>query len=403
MSYWLLPDDVLREVRAALERGTTATAEDVGAFLAAEERSTSAARDDGPRNLAVAGDTAEIRVEGVLVQVRSFWLWLFGIAQTTYADIQQAIAMVQADPAIRSVRFYVDSPGGEVDGLFDTFAAIEGLRASSKTTSVLAANAFSAAYGIAAVAGPIEAKNSASGFGSVGVAASYLLEPDVVDITNTESPDKRPDVSTDEGKAVVQSYLDALFGLFAEAIAKGRGTTVKDVTENFGRGALFVAGDAKRRGMIDTIAKPALRVVSQEAASAAVETAPAEREREQTMDLEQLRSQHPEAYRAAVQEGVRQERDRTCAHLTMGAQSGDLETAHAAIRDGSEMTQELTARYLAAGMRRAAQGARQDDSDAAGDAVDGASTTTTETGGEGDLGDQVAAALAERRGKKLEG
>lgn len=112
------------------------------------------------------------------------------------------------------------------------------------------------------------------------------------------------------------------------------------------------------------------------------------------MNLEELRSQHPELYSQAVQVGVDQERDRVCAHLTMGEKSGDTKTAFAAIRDGSMMTQTLMATYMAAGMNRSDRETRQAETDQAGAVVDNAPE-----GGDESLAAQVAARLEERLGK----
>lgn len=89
------------------------------------------------------------------------------------------------------------------------------------------------------------------------------------------------------------------------------------------------------------------------------------------MDLNTLKAQHADVYAAAVQEGVTQERDRVGAHVTMGEASGDMKTAITAINDGSAMTAQLQATYMAAGMNRQDVNNRQDD-DAGADAGDGA-------------------------------
>ncbi|MGE0400833.1 MAG: hypothetical protein AB7T06_29250 [Kofleriaceae bacterium] len=225
-----------------------------------------ARRDEGPKSLAVVGEEAEIRVEGVLTEKEDFWLWLFGVDNTTYADILDAITAVRADPSIRRVNVCVDSPGGAADGLFETMDAFEVLR-REKDVRVTAKHAHSAAYGIAAAAGPITARSDAAMFGSVGVAVSFWLSDHVLDLTNTESPDKRPDLKTDEGRAVVRRELDAIFGLFADRIARGRSTTSEDVAQTFGRGASFVAGEAKRRGMIDAVALPNTQPIPARAAA----------------------------------------------------------------------------------------------------------------------------------------
>lgn len=227
--------------------------------------------DDGPECLVIAGDTAEIRVEGVLTCRPDIWAWLLGLGNTTYADLREAIAEARKNGAVKDVRIVVDSCGGQADELFETMDDFAQLRAE-KPTKVYARHAHSAAYGIAAVAGPIEAVHRSSMFGSVGVATSahFYQFVEVLDLTNSESPDKRPDPRTDEGLAVITRELDAIFDLFAESIAAGRSTDRDGVAANYGRGASFVAAEAKRRGMIDSIAgeKPAKSAPSEPESSA---------------------------------------------------------------------------------------------------------------------------------------
>lgn len=120
---------------------------------------------------------------------------------------------------------------------------------------------------------------------------------------------------------------------------------------------------------------------------------------EQQMDLTTLRAQYPALCVALIAEGVTQERDRVCAHLHMGDASGAHEVAAEAIREGSGMTMELNAKYLAAGMNRNATTARQVDSDAAGTAVDGAQDEPEQVSAEDQLMETVVSTLEQRRGK----
>jgi hypothetical protein len=247
---WLLKSEVFAELRAAMAAGMHPTAEQQSQFLAARGRPQSGGG-EAPDNYVVAGDTAQIGVLGVLSPRPSFLLWLMGFEQTTYSDITRSLALAASDTKIKRVVMVVDSPGGTVDGLFDALAAIE---VFSKPMTVTAACACSAAYAIAAAAGPITATNPAAEFGSIGVAAAVALDDGVVDITSTEAPHKRPDASTTEGQAVIREHLDAIHELFADAIARGRGSSIADVNANYGRGATLLAGAAKQRGMVDGIA-----------------------------------------------------------------------------------------------------------------------------------------------------
>lgn len=421
---WLLEKSVGLEVARAMRMKVSATSEQLSRFQALHG---GAAKDGTPKDgssnepgatvsdegsiLTVAGNVAEIAIKGVLVKQASFLLWLFGMEQTTYGEIISALARVDADPLIKSAVLRVDSPGGNVDGYFDALAAIQAFK---KPLSVLADRACSGAYGIAALAGKITATSPASGFGSIGVAISILVDEDVVDLTSTEAPEKRPNVKTEEGKAVVVKQLDAVHDLFVDAIATGRGTTVANVNAEYGRGSTLLAVEAKRRGMIDKV-QSQLRAVPRQAAASAedahpqpevvanenedAEAGPANTEIDMAMDLKTLRAQHPELCAELVREGEQRgttlERDRAVAHLTLGEGSGDLKTAIAAVKDGSAMTQVLMAQYMTASMNRNDRNARQQESDAAGAAVDGAQGSTATP----DVGDLVAARLLEKRGK----
>jgi ClpP class serine protease len=271
---WFLKHEVAADMRRALDAGLAPDAAQCAAFIdriAAEL--TSAGALSLPRNMSVSGNVAQINIEGVLTTKPDLFSILFGGGNTTYESIQSGLAMAAADPAVKSLVLNVNSPGGQVNGLFDTLAAIEEFKATGKPISVRASMADSAAYAIAAVAGPIVATNAAAEFGSIGVAASFLKDEEIIDIASTEAPDKRPDVSTEEGQAVVRKYLDAVHELFVDAIARGRGTTVEDVNTNYGRGSVLLAGEAKKRGMINK-SPPALRIAyTAEAGSIEIEAA----------------------------------------------------------------------------------------------------------------------------------
>jgi ATP-dependent protease ClpP protease subunit len=335
--------------------------------------------------MTIAGSSAEIRVEGILTKKPDFFSMFLGGGNTTYSTIRAALGVAETNPAIKDVVLHVDSPGGSVDGLFECLDAITSFRANSgKKLRVRAENAQSAAYGIAAAAGNIEAVGRGATFGSIGTAVSYFVDPEVVTLTNTDSPDKRPNLTTDEGKAVVVKFLDQLNTEFVRAIAQGRGVETKEVTENYGRGASMTAVEAKRLGMIDRIASTAPRAVPTNSRKTAMSEEQPDSRATDRRDID-----------AAVQRGVDQERDRVRAHLTMGESCGDLSIALEAIKSGAGMTLELNARYLSAGMNRSDRQKRQTESNAAEAALSGVDAATPT--GVADLGDQVVIALKGER------
>lgn len=200
--------------------------------------------------------TATIRVDGILTKRPSLLAMFFG-GNTSYDSIGAALKSADADPSVSDIVLHIDSPGGEVDGLF---SLLDVMGTITKPMSAKAENATSAAYAIACAAGKIQATNAGARFGSVGVVANIFVENDMVTVTSTQAPDKRPDVRTDAGRATVRKHLDDLHGLFAKAIARGRSTTVARVNADFGRGGVVLAHEAKQLGMIDDILIPARRL-----------------------------------------------------------------------------------------------------------------------------------------------
>ena len=363
---WFLEAGIFRKIAKA----TTDTISSAIQQQTEYEAAYSAQSDvGGPRILSVAGKSAEIAITGVLTQRPSFMAAFFGGGNTTYSEINSALAIADRDDDVEDITLVIDSPGGQIAGLFDTLAAIEAV--GKPITAVVQNMAASAAFAIASQADTIVAGNKASILGSIGVVKDFVIDDRVVSVTSSNASNKRPDVTTEEGKAVVREELDAIEEIFIDAIADVRGISSKKVIADFGQGGVFLANEALKRGMIDSIAdgpsKPGKHAKSTTARSDADIT-------EAKMDLEELKAKHPALYAAAMAigatEATAKERDRVSAHLVMGQASGDMKTALAAVEAGSDMTQELQAKYMAAGMNRQDIANRQEDDGAAAPADD---------------------------------
>lgn len=378
---WLLAAAIRQAIEQAHQNGVIPSAEQQAQY----EARYGEYQADASRVLSLAGDVAEIKVGGVITKAPSLMAMLFGGGNVTYPEIITALAEADADPAIKRAEIRIDSPGGSIDGLFDTVAALQAF--SKPLKAVVHNQAASAAYSLAAQADEIVAANRATRFGSIGVVGSFRVDENSVDISSTQAPKKRPDVTTEEGQAIIREELDALHEIFVDSIATGRKTTAEKINAEYGQGATLLAGEALKRGMIDSIADAPLRVVGSSTSTTTARSGGGNPETG-TMDLNTLRAQHPDVFAAAVQQGVDQERDRVSAHLTMGSASGDMETALNAVKDGSAMTSSLQATYMAAGMNRRDQDNRQQD-DASASGADGANS-----GAEGqDAADLVCSAV----------
>jgi ClpP class serine protease len=364
---WLLESNTRKLILAAEREGYSPSSDQLAAFNAGADIA------DGSRILNITGDTATINVKGVLTNAPSFMAMLFGGGNTVYSEIVNAISIAENDENVKNITLDVDSPGGHIDGLFQ---AMEALQAADKPiTGVVRNQAASAAYMLISQSDDIVAAHEAARVGSIGVVQTFFTDDDEVTITSSKAPKKRPDVNTDEGRSVVVEQLDALHDLFVSQIAQGRGVSVDTVNTDFGQGAMLLADTAKRKGMIDSIGGTLKKGTTGPAVTDHFEGAQAsanknknrdkilkqDKEGGKSMDMIQLKAEHPALHAEVVAEGEAKERDRVLAHLKMGEAYGAMDTALKAVTEGSDFTHAITAEYMAAGAKKKDGDQRADD------------------------------------------
>src|SRR5690606_21790544 len=139
------------------------------------------------------------------------------------------------------------------------FAAM--VAASPKKTVAYVGNmAASAAYWIASAADEIVIDATAQ-LGSIGVVMGWIDDSramekagyEEIEFVSSQSPNKRPDHKTDEGRAVIQQEVDDLAAVFVAAVAENRGVTTDKVITDFNRGGLLVGAKAVAAGMADRL------------------------------------------------------------------------------------------------------------------------------------------------------
>ena len=313
----------------------------------------------------IRNGVATIRIVGPLYPKRNSWMDYWGEDYAVYSEIISDVAVAKSKGA-KKIDFEIDSPGGYIDGLYDAMKAIANAGIPTRTIAgdVLA----SAAYMLASQTDQIVCESEVAAVGSVGIATTIYVSNWFVDIANSDSQKKRPDVTTKEGKKVVEDELDDFYEVYAEMIASGRGVSVEKVKKNYGQGAVMTARTALSKGMIDGImqsnqpAKPAASIGAER------------------MNLEELKANDPGLYEKVIaigkEAGSKEERDRVCAHLKLAEGSGDIETAHKAIEDGDGITAVVQAAHLSAAMKRQQRTDRAADEPPPVDASD--ETTITE-------------------------
>lgn len=211
-------------------------------------------------------------------------------------SIDSTIYKAEKDDRIEKVIFYFDSPGGYITGVNQTAMKIRDLGKTKETVSYIGGTCASAAYWFASQTGEIFGEET-SRTGSVGVVVTYPKKDDqyYVEIVNDDSPNKRPDVSTDEGVSVIKSELNALAKVFISSVAKGRGITNKQVINDFKQGGVLVGKEAEKAGMIDGVSNFSELFTMKKDIKKKTKGA-------NLMDVKTLKTDHPDIYQAIIDE-----------------------------------------------------------------------------------------------------
>jgi signal peptide peptidase SppA len=220
--------------------------------------------DPAPLTSITVEKIAVVSVIGTLVS-RSGYLDAASGLQA-YGDIADAIAAAMDDASVRGVILDVDSPGGEVGGLFDLVEQIQAIRTASAKPLWAVANesALSAAYAIASAADRLYVTRTGE-VGSIGVVAVHVDESGAdakagLAWTFVFAGDRKVDGNAHEplserARATIQADVDRLYAEFCALVAANRGLSpeaVRGTNAAIYRGSLAVrAGLADRLGTLD--------------------------------------------------------------------------------------------------------------------------------------------------------
>ena len=183
-----------------------------------------------------ADGIAIIPVDGVLVR-KSLGMRPYS-GMRAYEDIQESVIDAATDPYVRGILLDIDSPGGEVSGVFDLGDAL--VEAASLKPMWAAANddAYSCAYYIACTAERIYVTRT-SGIGSVGVIMvhwemSKALEGAGYTVRVFRFGDHKAEVNrmeplTEHAIETVQAEIDRLGEMFVGHVARQRRMSVDAV------------------------------------------------------------------------------------------------------------------------------------------------------------------------------
>lgn len=212
----------------------------------------------GRMTYCVRDNIAIIPIHGILTRRSECFL-----SETSYEEIFEAIEEAQENSEVKGILLDIDSPGGEVSGLFDLVDYIYTVRERKPICAVANDNAFSAAYAIASAASRVFI-NRTSGVGSIGVIATHTDISEAnkqmgVKYTTIFAGAKKNDLSanaplSEEAAADLQAEVNRLYEIFVETVARNRGIDAEKVRMT--QAGCYYGENAIDIGLADELGEP---------------------------------------------------------------------------------------------------------------------------------------------------
>lgn len=228
-----------------IARESRKTPEAIAREMGREMKDTNAA--------SIRDGVAVIKVSGPLFRYANLMTRVCGA--TSYELLAQDFNKAVQSPQIKGILLDIDSPGGEVNGCSELSDMIYQARGKKPIIAYASGACCSGAYWIASACDKIFAADTAI-LGSIGVVSIFEKDDEdkTIEIVSSQSPNKRSNINTEEGRAKIQARVDELAEVFISKVARNRNITADDVVKNFGAGDVSVGQHAVRNGLADGLA-----------------------------------------------------------------------------------------------------------------------------------------------------
>ncbi|WP_265043949.1 S49 family peptidase [Wolbachia endosymbiont (group A) of Scambus nigricans] len=201
---------------------------------------------------------AIIRIYGVLTKKTE--AFDHTLDMTSYENIHEEIESALEDKSIETILLDIDSPGGEVNGVFDLADFIYESRAKKRIIAIANDDAYSAAYAIASSAEKVFVSRT-SGVGSIGVIASHIDqsrfdERQGIKYTTIFAGSRKNDLNphepmTSESLESLQKEVGRLYEMFLQLIARNRGLSIEKIRST--EAGLYFGEKAVKIGLADGV------------------------------------------------------------------------------------------------------------------------------------------------------
>lgn len=216
---------------------------------------------DNSQSAVVRDGVAIIPVTGPIFRYANMFTRISGATSTQVlaTDIQAALD----NPQVRGIVLNVDSPGGEANGINELSDLIYAARSKKPIKAYVGGMAASGGYWIASAASEVIIDDTGMA-GSIGAVVEVKLGDDKesgkrYQIVSRNAPNKRPDLSTEGGRAKIAETIDALGDVFAAKVARNLGVDPEDVPAMGDHGGIKMgaaaveAGLAHRLGSLESV------------------------------------------------------------------------------------------------------------------------------------------------------
>lgn len=209
---------------------------------------------DNTHEVTVRDGVATIPVLGPIFRYADVFTQISGGA--TVETLARDLTTALDSPDVQSILLYIDSPGGEINGVNEFADMIYAARAQKPIYAYGSYLVASGAYWLASAAERLLIDATAV-VGSIGVVTA-VRDPSKapsrdIEFVSSQSPGKRVDPTTDAGRQAIQTRIDALAEVFIGAVARNRAVDPAIVADRFGRGGVLIGRDAVAVGMADAL------------------------------------------------------------------------------------------------------------------------------------------------------
>lgn len=262
---------------------------------------------------------AIIPVTGPLFRYANLFTMISGAS--SYELISRDFTAALENPQIKGIILDIDSPGGEVNGVSELSNMVFAARGKKPVVAYASGDAASGAYWIASAADKIVVSET-SALGSIGVVGMYQgrsgKSAEAVEIVSSQSPHKRLDPTTDDGRSRLQTRIDSMADVFIETIARNRNVSAENVQNHYGGGDVMIGAKAVSAGLADRVGslEGLIAELSSPQKSPLIEgffnaqNQPSSTQEKKPMDIETLKKDHPDLVATLMREGASAEKKR---------------------------------------------------------------------------------------------